>query len=111
MIKKPLFCSFCGKSQHEVAVLIAGPCVFICDECVKICNGVVAEKLEQLPAVPDTADSEMVAYRETFVACDESHPDAVPFRIKHVNGEERLYVRVEKREYLPATEAFEKSKT
>jgi ClpX C4-type zinc finger len=35
--KKPLHCTFCGKSQHEVRKLIAGPTVFICDECVELC--------------------------------------------------------------------------
>ena len=37
--KKPLHCTFCGKSQHEVRKLIAGPTVFICDECVELCMG------------------------------------------------------------------------
>lgn len=36
------FCSFCAKSQHEVAKLIAGPAVFICDECVGLCTGIIA---------------------------------------------------------------------
>ena len=36
--KSTLYCSFCGKSQHEVRKLIAGPTVFICDECVELCN-------------------------------------------------------------------------
>ena len=35
--KNTLYCSFCGKSQHEVRKLIAGPTVFICDECVELC--------------------------------------------------------------------------
>jgi hypothetical protein len=39
-----LHCSFCGKPQHEVAKLIAGPFVFICDECVEICNDVIASR-------------------------------------------------------------------
>ncbi len=37
---KLLYCSFCGKSQHEVKKLIAGPSVFICDECVDLCNDI-----------------------------------------------------------------------
>lgn len=40
--KTPLYCSFCAKSQHEVAKLIAGPAVFICDECVGLCTGIIA---------------------------------------------------------------------
>ena len=42
--KKTLFCSFCGKSQHEVKKLIAGPTVFICDECVELCNDIIKEE-------------------------------------------------------------------
>ncbi len=43
-LPKALHCSFCGKSQAEVAKLIAGPFVFICDECVDMCNDVIAER-------------------------------------------------------------------
>jgi hypothetical protein len=39
--KNTLYCSFCGKSQHEVKKLIAGPTTFICDECVELCNGIL----------------------------------------------------------------------
>jgi len=42
-----LFCSFCGKSQGEVKKLIAGPAVYICDECVALCNGIIAEEVEK----------------------------------------------------------------
>ncbi|MBP9535528.1 MAG: ATP-dependent Clp protease ATP-binding subunit ClpX [Pseudoxanthomonas sp.] len=42
-----LYCSFCGKSQHEVRKLIAGPSVFICDECVELCNDIIREELEE----------------------------------------------------------------
>ncbi|WP_240124979.1 ATP-dependent Clp protease ATP-binding subunit ClpX [Thermomonas alba] len=44
---KILYCSFCGKSQHEVRKLIAGPSVFICDECVDLCNDIIREELEE----------------------------------------------------------------
>jgi ATP-dependent Clp protease ATP-binding subunit ClpX len=43
---KLLYCSFCGKSQHEVRKLIAGPSVFVCDECVELCNDIIREELE-----------------------------------------------------------------
>ncbi|HEY7673448.1 MAG TPA: ATP-dependent Clp protease ATP-binding subunit ClpX [Gammaproteobacteria bacterium] len=43
---KLLYCSFCGKSQHEVRKLIAGPSVFICDECVELCNDIIREELD-----------------------------------------------------------------
>ena len=42
--KSTLYCSFCGKSQHEVRKLIAGPTVFICDECVDLCNDIISEE-------------------------------------------------------------------
>ncbi len=44
---KLLYCSFCGKSQHEVRKLIAGPSVFICDECVDLCNDIITEELQE----------------------------------------------------------------
>ena len=43
---KLLYCSFCGKSQHEVRKLIAGPSVFICDECVELCNDIIREEMQ-----------------------------------------------------------------
>ncbi|MGH8758434.1 MAG: ClpX C4-type zinc finger protein, partial [Burkholderiales bacterium] len=42
--EKLLYCSFCGKSQHEVRKLIAGPSVFICDECIELCNDIIREE-------------------------------------------------------------------
>ena len=44
---KLLYCSFCGKSQHEVRKLIAGPSVFVCDECVDLCNDIIREEIEE----------------------------------------------------------------
>jgi len=48
--EKTLYCSFCGKSQHEVKKLIAGPSVFICDECIDLCNDIIRD---ELPALED----------------------------------------------------------
>ena len=47
---KILYCSFCGKSQHEVRKLIAGPSVYICDECVELCNDIIREELDEAGA-------------------------------------------------------------
>lgn len=47
---KLLYCSFCGKSQHEVRKLIAGPSVFICDECVDLCNDIIREEIREASA-------------------------------------------------------------
>jgi ATP-dependent Clp protease ATP-binding subunit ClpX len=46
--EKVLYCSFCGKSQHEVKKLIAGPSVFVCDECVELCNDIIREGAEEI---------------------------------------------------------------
>ncbi len=54
---KLLYCSFCGKSQHEVRKLIAGPSVFICDECVDLCNDIITEEIQE--AVADTSSDRL----------------------------------------------------
>ena len=46
--KTTLYCSFCGKSQHEVRKLIAGPTVFICDECVELCLDIIKEESQAI---------------------------------------------------------------
>ncbi len=53
---KLLYCSFCGKSQHEVRKLIAGPSVFICDECVELCNDIIREEIQQNQATKGSSD-------------------------------------------------------
>ncbi|VAW95976.1 ATP-dependent Clp protease ATP-binding subunit ClpX, partial [hydrothermal vent metagenome] len=50
---KLLYCSFCGKSQHEVRKLIAGPSVFVCDECVELCNDIIREEVQEQNASTD----------------------------------------------------------
>ena len=52
--EKLLYCSFCGKSQHEVRKLIAGPSVFICDECIELCNDIIREETSGDTAVKGT---------------------------------------------------------
>ena len=61
---KLLYCSFCGKSQHEVRKLIAGPSVYICDECVELCNDIIRKKLKisrQKPTRPISCRSKRSA--------------------------------------------------
>ena len=53
---KLLYCSFCGKSQHEVRKLIAGPSVYICDECVELCNDIIREEIKDI--APKTSAAE-----------------------------------------------------
>ena len=48
-----LYCSFCGKSQHEVRKLIAGPSVFVCDECVELCNDIIREEIQEKSGTGD----------------------------------------------------------
>lgn len=55
--EKLLYCSFCGKSQHEVKKLIAGPSVFICDECVDLCNDIIKEEVQNLSDIKTTEKS------------------------------------------------------
>ena len=55
--EKLLYCSFCGKSQHEVKKLIAGPSVFICDECVDLCNDIIKEEVTNLNDIKTTEKS------------------------------------------------------
>ncbi|KXJ55217.1 ATP-dependent protease ATP-binding subunit ClpX [Cognaticolwellia aestuarii] len=50
---KLLYCSFCGKSQHEVRKLIAGPSVFVCDECVELCNDIIREEIKEIAPKQD----------------------------------------------------------
>ncbi len=58
-----LYCSFCGKSEHEVAKLIAGPTVFICDGCIELCNKVIEETAGT--QVPETRALEQLASMST----------------------------------------------
>lgn len=51
-----MFCSFCGKAQHDVKKLIAGPAVFICDECVGLCVKIIEETPDKDPATPPKFD-------------------------------------------------------
>ncbi len=54
--EKTLYCTFCGKSQHEVKKLIAGPSVFICDECIDLCNEIIRDELPGLEAAKENGN-------------------------------------------------------
>jgi ATP-dependent Clp protease ATP-binding subunit ClpX len=54
--EKTLYCSFCGKSQHEVKKLIAGPSVFVCDECIDLCNEIIRDELPATTATPGRSE-------------------------------------------------------
>ena len=76
--EKVLYCSFCGKSQHEVKKLIAGPSVFICDECIELCNDIIRDEVpaEGAPARPPKSDlpipSEIKASLDQYVIGQEA---------------------------------------
>ncbi len=68
--EKLLYCSFCGKSQHEVRKLIAGPSVFICDECIELCNDIIREETHGDPA-SKTAKSDLPVPQEIRAILDQ----------------------------------------
>jgi ATP-dependent Clp protease ATP-binding subunit ClpX len=65
---KLLYCSFCGKSQHEVRKLIAGPSVFVCDECVDLCNDIIREELDE---TVEEGESKLLTPREITALLDD----------------------------------------
>jgi ATP-dependent Clp protease ATP-binding subunit ClpX len=66
--EKLLYCSFCGKSQHEVRKLIAGPSVFICDECVDLCNDIIREEINEKG---EDSESKLPIPHEIYDVLDE----------------------------------------
>lgn len=66
---KLLYCSFCGKSQHEVRKLIAGPSVFICDECVDLCNDIIREEIQE--SVPEGGNEKLPTPQEISGRLDD----------------------------------------
>src|SRR5512147_3197456 len=69
--EKVLYCSFCGKSQHEVKKLIAGPSVFICDECIELCNDIIRDEVPSDGGEPKTARSDLPIPTEIKAILDQ----------------------------------------
>ena len=69
--EKVLYCSFCGKSQHEVKKLIAGPSVFICDECIELCNDIIRDEVPADSADAKSAKSDLPIPSEIKASLDE----------------------------------------
>ena len=69
--EKLLYCSFCGKSQHEVKKLIAGPSVFICDECIDLCNDIVRDELSSIEQEGKSAKDSLPTPREISALLDQ----------------------------------------
>ena len=69
--EKLLYCSFCGKSQHEVKKLIAGPSVFICDECIDLCNDIIRDEAAQTETSAGATKSDLPAPLEICDILDQ----------------------------------------
>ncbi len=69
--EKVLYCSFCGKSQHEVKKLIAGPSVFICDECIELCNDIIRDEVPAEGADAKAAKSDLPIPSEIKSSLDD----------------------------------------
>ena len=69
--EKLLYCSFCGKSQHEVRKLIAGPSVFICDECIELCNDIIREESQTRAGEQRYASSDLPVPKEIRAILDQ----------------------------------------
>jgi ATP-dependent Clp protease ATP-binding subunit ClpX len=69
--EKVLYCSFCGKSQHEVKKLIAGPSVFICDECIELCNDIIRDEVPSETSSSRTSKSDLPVPSEIKASLDQ----------------------------------------
>jgi len=69
--EKLLYCSFCGKSQHEVKKLIAGPSVFVCDECIALCNDIIREETQNMIGGENAEKKELPTPHEICARLDE----------------------------------------
>ena len=69
--EKVLYCSFCGKSQHEVKKLIAGPSVFICDECIELCNDIIRDEVPADTGAAKAARSDLPVPAEIKTSLDQ----------------------------------------
>lgn len=105
-----LYCSFCGKSQHDVKKLIAGPTVFICDECIELCNEIIVEELSNKEDKPKREagelpkPAEIKSYLDDYVIGQESSKRllsvAVYNHYKRISHNEKNEVEISKSNVL-----------
>jgi RNA polymerase sigma factor (sigma-70 family) len=88
---KTLYCTFCGKSQHDVRVLIAGPAVFICDECVALCDDIVEdEKIRSLPKADEESGQQGYPATTEYLTQSNSRETTTPVPASLTPREERV---------------------
>src|ERR1700759_2444351 len=108
--EKLLYCSFCGKSQHEVKKLIAGPSVFICDECIDLCNEIIRDEAAGAAEEAGLTKSDLPSPQEIseilnqYVIGQERAKKSLPVgrynhynRLKHLDKQsdiERVYIYI-----------------
>ena len=75
------YCSFCGKSQHEVQRLISGPKVFICNECVAVCNKLLAtHEQDTMPHIePEPSEADLIAEANRYAVEQGADPDELVY--------------------------------
>ncbi|MGI9151778.1 MAG: ATP-dependent Clp protease ATP-binding subunit ClpX [Limnohabitans sp.] len=110
--EKTLYCTFCGKSQHEVKKLIAGPSVFICDECIDLCNEIIRDELPGLEAAKEKGSdlptpAEIKANLDNYVIGQEPAKRTLAVavynhykRLKHKDGSKKDDVELTKSNIL-----------
>ena len=90
--KNTLYCSFCGKSQHEVKKLIAGPGVFICDECSDVCNSIIRHESPSPIRSADLVIGE-IYYKVQYPQPDKWHPVITTYQYKGTTDDGKLHFK------------------
>ncbi|KFF58335.1 ATP-dependent protease, partial [Cryobacterium sp. MLB-32] len=101
-----LKCSFCGKSQKQVQQLIAGPGVYICDECVELCNEIIEERLAEAGAEEGTSEFDLPKPKEIFGFLEEYVIGQEPAKRALAVAVYNHYKRVRSRATLTAADAI-----
>ena len=106
--RRPVKCSFCGKAQEQVKRLVAGPGVYICDECVALCNDIIGDEVEEYSALPELGEipkpKEIYDILSQYVIGQEKAKKALSVAVynhyKRINEEEAGDVEIQKSNIL-----------